>query len=109
MLKIFRSYQDAVRFYHLCCELKAPAHLKEQLSRASCSIALNLSEGSGRSSRKDRRRFYVMAFGSLKECQTIFDLMKIEDKTTFKVLADQLGAQIFRLIEVMKENQTAEP
>ncbi len=71
MLKNFRSYQLAVKFYKLCEKLKAPKHLQDQLLRASSSIALNLAEGGERVTDADRRRFYRMAMGSIRECQTI--------------------------------------
>ncbi len=53
--------------------------LKDQLSRASTSILLNLAEGSARFSKKDRRHFMVMARGSVFECVGIMDhLVDIE-------------------------------
>ncbi|MGE3386767.1 MAG: four helix bundle protein [Bdellovibrionales bacterium] len=38
------------------------------------SIALNLAEGSGKETNADRRRFYQIAMGSLREAQAIIDL-----------------------------------
>ncbi len=40
---------------------------KDQLSRASFSIPLNIAEGSGRFSKPDRRNFFVVARGSVFE------------------------------------------
>jgi four helix bundle protein len=58
-------------------------------------VALNIAEGSAKSSLKDRRRFYTIALGSLREVQTIIELesLPIEDS------ADQLGAYLYRLIQ----------
>lgn len=42
--------------------------LRDQLERASLSIILNVSEGAGRRSRKDKRRHYAIARGSAMEC-----------------------------------------
>lgn len=39
-----------------------------QLRRAALSVALNYTEGFGRNSRQDERRFQRMAYASLKEC-----------------------------------------
>jgi four helix bundle protein len=101
-LKNFRAYQLAVKFYHICERLHCPKHLREQLSRASSSIALNLSEGSARPTRKDRRRFYYIAFGSLRETQTVLDLLKLPQNHEVNLTADQLGGQIYRLLQALR-------
>ena len=75
MLHQFRSYKLAVDFYRMAQTLKAPHHLKDQLMRAASSIALNLSEGSAKDSRADRRRFYRIALGSVRECEAIVELL----------------------------------
>jgi four helix bundle protein len=72
-------------------------HLKEQLQRAASSIALNLSEGNVRGSAKEKRNFFHMAFGSLRECQTIFKLMELQDKQLI-AKADALGASLYKLV-----------
>ena len=69
-----------------------------QLSRAASSIALNLAEGAGRSTRKDQARFFQIAFGSLRECQAILDLAA-DDAACAKENADVLAAHIYRLIK----------
>ena len=73
MAQSFRSYQLAVEFYRLAVAQRVPHHLKDQFLRAASSIALNLSEGSTRKSQKDRRRFYEIAQGSMRECEAIID------------------------------------
>ncbi len=58
-------------------------------------IVLNLAESSARTSENERRRFYVIAFASLREAQALIDmedsLSELHDK------ADQLGANHYRL------------
>ena len=97
MRKQFRTYQLAVEFYHLSASLNLPRHLKDQLSRASSSIALNLAEGDGRRSRADQRRFFDIAMGSLRECQSILDLTSSKD-TAVRRKADELAAHLYRLL-----------
>jgi len=40
-------------------------YTKDQLQRASQSVVLNLAEGSGKPTSRDRARFYAIAFGSI--------------------------------------------
>lgn len=49
---------------------------KDQLYCASFSIALNIAEGSGRFSERDRKNFFVLARSSVFECVAILDILK---------------------------------
>ena len=51
--------------------------LKDQLERASLSVVLNIAEGGGRRSRKDKSRHYTYARGSATEVAACFDVLKI--------------------------------
>ena len=97
MIRNFRAFHLAVSFYHEAAALKLPMHLSDQLKRASSSIALNLAEGAGRISPLDRRRFYKIAFGSLRECQAI--LLLVRDSASLTEQADKLAAHIYKLIQ----------
>jgi four helix bundle protein len=97
-MRNFRTYKLAVEFYRLSQTLCLPRHLRDQLARAASSIVLNLAEGSGRSSRADRNRFYRIAFGSLRECQAILDLAPKHSSTAGKSL-DSLAAHTYKLIK----------
>ena len=61
---------------------KEHLYLKDQLMRASLSVMLNLSEGTGRMSDADKKQFYIRSRSSVFECvsilQTLMDLKKIE-------------------------------
>ncbi|WP_372369454.1 four helix bundle protein [Candidatus Uabimicrobium sp. HlEnr_7] len=49
----------------------------DQLKRASLSIPLNITEGNGKFSEKDKAKFYHIARGSATEYTAIFDAAKI--------------------------------
>lgn len=55
-MKQFRTYQLALALYRECETLKVPYHMRDQLSRASLSVCLNLAEGCGKPMGKDRRQ-----------------------------------------------------
>jgi len=97
MLKNFRTYQLSIQFHRNCSQLKLDHDLKRQLNRASSSIVLNLAEGSGKPTWKDKRRFYSFSLGSLRECQAILDLS--EASSDMYDLSDKLGAYIYKLIK----------
>lgn len=96
MQKTFRTLDLTIQFHESADRLKLSGHLKDQLLRASASIALNLSEGNAKPSVKEKKRYYQTAYASLKECETIFQLAKIEDASLLKH-TDHLGACLYKL------------
>jgi four helix bundle protein len=48
---------------------------RDQLARAGDSIALNIAEGNGKFSQKDRARFFQIAHGSALECAACLDIL----------------------------------
>jgi four helix bundle protein len=97
-MKTFRTLELAIEFYDLVEHLKITGHLRDQVIRAAGSVPLNLSEGNAKPSSKEKRRFYQTAYASLKECQTIFKMAKIEDEKVL-AMADHLGASIHKLVQ----------
>jgi four helix bundle protein len=69
-------YRVAVQFQVLAATIIPVSNrvLRDQLERASVSIVLNIAEGSGRRSRRDKARFYAMARGSAMECAAIVNI-----------------------------------
>ena len=51
--------------------------LRDQIERASTSIVLNIAEGCGRRSRRDRLHFFAMAQGSALECAAAIDILRL--------------------------------
>ena len=97
MLEKFQTYQLSVQLYQQCQQVRVPAYVRDQLLRASLSVALNLAEGSAKPSEKERRRYYSIAYASAREVQAILQIhhRKIEYK-----LADRVGACLYRLVYV---------
>jgi four helix bundle protein len=70
MIKL-RCHEQAVTFYREARSIRLPAPLADQWKRASASIALNLAEGFGKRTPKDRKRYFTSALGSIRECQSV--------------------------------------
>jgi four helix bundle protein len=94
MLAKFKTYQMALELYRACQDLKPKGPIKDQLARASLSIVLNISEGSGKPSPKEKKHFYGTALGSLREVTTILDILDVRQHER---LIDQLGACLYTL------------
>ena len=97
MLQNFKTFNLSVQFYNQCNQLKLPKYLKDQLDRASSSIALNLAEGYGKSTYRDQRKFFHIAMGSLRESQAILILANLSSSKIY-LLSDRIGASLYRLI-----------
>ena len=72
--------------YHVALELQCMANtlvpsvnrvLRDQFERASLSIILNLAEGCGRVSRRQRRYHFGVARGSATECAALTDVLRL--------------------------------
>ena len=72
-------YQEAIAFCgwvgDFLSEVTAKAAAKDQLDRASTSIPLNIAEGNGKFSAKDRSRYLEVARGSALECAACLDVL----------------------------------
>src|SRR5882724_8449674 len=68
-------YQRALEFaswsQDLIESLSKRTSTRDQLERAGDSIALNIAEGNGKFSQKDRARFFQIAHGSALDCAAV--------------------------------------
>lgn len=95
-MKKFRTYDMALDFYKHCQKRTVTQSIiKDQLARASLSIVLNIAEGSGKMTNPDRKRFYAIAMGSLRETQAILQILDVEALT---IQSDKLAAHLYCLM-----------
>ncbi|MBK1875390.1 four helix bundle protein [Pelagicoccus mobilis] len=73
-------YQKSIHFVGWTKELldslpSGSYNIRNQFERASMSIPLNIAEGNGKFSDKDRCRFFQVAHGSALECAACLDVL----------------------------------
>src|ERR1700757_2710306 len=86
-------YQEAIAFCGWVGEflraISAKTAAKDQLDRASTSIPLNIAEGNGKFSARDRARFLEMARGSALECAACLDVLFVRKLASNQQVAEQ--------------------
>ncbi len=97
-------YRQAIDFCgwvgEFLASISPKAAAKDQLDRASTSIPLNIAEGNGKFSARDRARFFEMARGSALECAACLDVLIARTLTTGeKVTASK--EQLVRIVEML--------
>ena len=94
-------YREAINFCgwvgEFLASIPAKAAAKDQLDRASTSIPLNIAEGNGKFSARDRARFFEMARGSAVECAACLDVLVVRKL----VKEEPLAAQKERLVRIV--------
>ena len=72
---------------------KGTYYLKDQLERALASAILNLAEGNGRRSVKDRNRFFDISLASIAETASALDIIHVFGYIT-GTLNDELKSEL---------------
>jgi len=78
---------------------------RDQLARAGDSVALNIAEGNGKFSHKDRARFFQIAHGSALECAACLDLLVVRqccdssDVTKGKEILEEIVRMLFTMLD----------
>jgi four helix bundle protein len=108
-------YQQSISFIVWLSELldgmAKLGDIKDQLDRASNSIALNIAEGNGKFSPKDRCRFFDIAHGSALECAAGLDILVAKKKLAPEQIQsgkDGLHKIVQMLIGLIKRNSSRE-
>ena len=116
-LDVYRLSIDYVAFsYAIASRLTGNnRHARDQWLRAAQSIPLNIAEGNGKHSQKDRSRFFDIARGSALECAAIHDILTVchaidsDDNLTGKSQLRRVVAMLTKLVarnESVSENPT---
>jgi four helix bundle protein len=92
----FKTYNLAVSLHRAVEARSVPQYLRDQLLRATSSVVLNVAEGSGKITPAEKRRYFSIAMGSLREAQAAIDLARCATDEIRKT-ADQLAACLWRL------------
>jgi four helix bundle protein len=85
--------------------------VKDQLDRASTSMPLNIAEGNGKYTPKDRCRFFDTAHGSALECAAGLDILVAKTKLTPEQIRpgkERLQKIVRMLMGLIKRNSTRE-
>jgi four helix bundle protein len=78
---------------------------RDQLERAGDSIALNIAEGNGKFSTKDRARFFQIAHGSALECAACLDLFvarqccEVDRIEKGKLILEEIVKMLFTMLD----------
>ena len=108
-------YRDAIAFVAwLSAVLEGAVRVgdvKDQLDRASTSIPLNIAEGNGKYTPKDRCRFFDIAHGSAFECAAALDVLVAKTKLTPEQIRpgkERLQKIVRMLMGLIKRNSSRE-
>ena len=97
-------YQVALEFNgwvgDLLATVEAKAAAKDQLDRAATSIPLNLAEGNGKFSRRDRARFFDIARGSALEAAASLDVL-VSRKVITQARVVHAKEQLVRIVNML--------
>lgn len=106
-------YRDAIDFVAWVSILLETSYrlgdVKDQLDRASTSVPLNIAEGNGKYSKKDRCRFFDIAHGSALECAAALDVLVAKKKFTLADIVpgkERLQRIVQMLVGLIKRNST---
>ncbi len=105
-LKVYQHALGFIEFVNeLCVKIDYRSDIRTQLERASNSVVLNIAEGNGKYSPKDKCRYFDIAVGSSFECSACLDILlrkKIISEVQLKNGKEQLKEIVAMLVGLIK-------
>jgi four helix bundle protein len=92
------AFNEWVR--QLLPSIAAKAAAKDQLGRAATSIPLNIAEGNGKFSKRDRARFFDIARGSALEAGATLDVL-VSRELTAKTQVIPAKEQLVQIVNML--------
>jgi len=111
-----RVYSEALKFIEWIEEntktIPKTIAAKKHLDEASTSVVLNIAEGNGRYTNKDKCRFFDISKGSALECAGCIDILKRKgydiDDISGKIILKNIFSMLIGLIKATSENRVFE-
>lgn len=105
-LEVYQLSLSFVAFAdRLIVDLPRRVDAADHLDRASTSIVLNIAEGNGKSSMRDRVRFFEIAKGSMLECAASLEVLIVKglaDTETANQGKEQLVVVVRMLVRLIE-------
>jgi four helix bundle protein len=99
-----KVYQRSLGFIEYVNQLISSNSTKlnvfDQLDRAATSIPLNIAEGTGKYTSKDKCRYYDIARGSALECAACLDVLLKREKIT-KEISEEGKSTLFEIVSML--------
>lgn len=120
-LKVYQKSLEYVEWiFGILDKIKSRSNIIDQIERASESILLNIAEGNGKYSGKDKCRYFDISRGSSLECAACLDILfkkklidgetKISGKLQLKEIVSMLMGLLKQIqIEYMSPIQNITP
>ena len=110
-------YQSAIEFVVVADTITASlprgrSYLADQFRRAATSIVLNIAEGAGEYSPREKGRFYRIARRSATECAAVLDVCErlrfgvVQDFETGRELLHRIVSMLTRLAQTHSGTET---
>jgi len=106
-LVVYQKSLEVVAFIDTIFDKIKNGSMKNQLERASSSIPMNIAEGNGKFTSKDRCKYFDIARGSALECASGLDVLyirKLIDEDEVIKGKSQLREVVSMLVGLIKSN-----